>query len=279
MAAWTVIPCLLTLRSEFNAVNPTRDKGADGTIGDSAHTSTSDHTPDEDSDFLRDHDADSKNEVHALDIDSSGPWPSTGWFNEAIEGIRERERARWLDPNDKCRLKYIIWNKRIASQSSDFEWRAYSGSDPHTNHAHFSGRYETVCENDTSPWGVDDMALSADDKTWIANTIKTTVAAAVDDFLTVKTGDKTYPGRTVAQFITDLHGLRDYLKGDAAGTVNSGITQTSPVRVGIDAAVFAAQSADRIERALAAMAAKPVITKEVVRAAMLDIIDGVASGE
>lgn len=162
MAAWTVIPCLLTLRDEFNAVNPARDKGADGTIGDSAHTSTSDHTPDEQSDALRDHDADSKNEVHALDIDSTGPWPEPGWFAATIEALRGEERRRWLDPTDKCRLKYIIFNRRIASQSSDFAWRDYSGSDPHTNHAHFSGRYETACENDTRPWGVDNMPTVAE---------------------------------------------------------------------------------------------------------------------
>lgn len=154
MSAWVLIPSLIALRTEFNAVNPTRDKGADGSIGDSAHTSSSDHTPDEDSDVLRDHDADSKNEVHALDIDSTGPWPSAGWFDRTVNAIRLEERRRWLDPGDKCRLKYVIWNRQIASQGSDFAWVAYSGSDPHTNHAHFSGRYETVCENDTRPWGV-----------------------------------------------------------------------------------------------------------------------------
>lgn len=152
VSAWTVIPSLLALRDEFNQLNPQRDKGADGTIGDTAHTSSSDHTPDEDSSILRDHDADSKNEVHALDIDSTGPWPRS--FDSIIQGIVTRERARWLDVNDKCRLKYVIWDRKIASQGSDFLWVAYAGADPHTNHAHFSGRYETVCENDTRPWGV-----------------------------------------------------------------------------------------------------------------------------
>lgn len=180
MAAWTLIPCLSALRAEFNAVSPNRDKGADGSIGDASHTSTSDHTPDEDSDALRDHDADSKNEVHALDIDSSGPWPESGWFDDTIEALRREERRRWLDPSDRCRLKYIIWNRRIASQSSDFEWRAYSGASAHTDHAHFSGRYETACENDTRPWGVDDMALSADDKKWISAEISRLVDARAD---------------------------------------------------------------------------------------------------
>lgn len=180
MAAWTLIPCLVALRAEFNAVSPNRDKGADGSIGDASHTSTSDHTPDEDSDALRDHDADSKNEVHALDIDSTGPWPEPGWFNATIEAIRLAEKRRWLDPNDRCRLKYIIWNKRIASQSSDFEWRAYTGASDHTDHAHFSGRYETACENDVSPWGVEDDVLNDADKKWITAEFTRIVDARAD---------------------------------------------------------------------------------------------------
>lgn len=174
-----LIPCLVTLRSEFNAVSPGRDKGADGWIGDSSHSSTSDHSWDEDSDYLRDHDADSKNEVHALDIDSSGPWPRAGWFGDTIEALRQRERARWLDPNDRCRLKYIIFNHRIASQSTDFLWVVYNGSDPHTNHAHFSGRYETACENDTRPWGVQEDDMTKEEFTsWMTDWAKSSAGKA-----------------------------------------------------------------------------------------------------
>lgn len=159
MSAWIVVPSLLALRDEFDAVSPRRDKGADGTIGDSAHTSSSDHTPDEDSDVLRGRDADKINEVHALDIDSSGPWPDSGWLDRKIKELIAEERRRWLDPGDMCRLRYIIWNKRIYSQGNDFVGEAYGGDDPHTDHAHFSARYETRAENDTRPWGVleDDM--------------------------------------------------------------------------------------------------------------------------
>lgn len=164
MSAWILVPCLVALREEFNAVAPQRDRGSDGSIGDSAHTSSSDHTPDEDSDILRDHDADHKNEVHALDIDSSGPWPhgpgetDFQWFDRATKGIVARERARWLDPRDTCRLEYVIWNRQIASRSiDDFRWREYHGTaDPHTGHAHFSARYITAAENDTSPYGIED---------------------------------------------------------------------------------------------------------------------------
>lgn len=160
MSGWVLVPSLVELRTEYNAIAPFRRRGADGSIGDSNHSSSSDHTPDEDSDVLRDHDADSKNEVHALDIDSAGPWPGgAAWFDASVKAIVERHRT-----GQDNRLKYVIWNRQIASASNGWRWVTYTGSsDPHTNHAHFSSRYTTAQENDTSPWGLigaPDMQLS-----------------------------------------------------------------------------------------------------------------------
>lgn len=162
MSSWVVIPCLLALRDEFNQLNPNRDKGADGTIGDSSHTSSSDHTPDEDSDVLRGKDSDSKNEVHALDIDSTGPWPAGRSFKAIVMDVIAGEKRKWLDPNDMCRLNYVIIDREIYDKDNDFDPQPYTGSDPHTNHAHFSARYETQAENDTRPWGVADEMSSAE---------------------------------------------------------------------------------------------------------------------
>lgn len=152
MSAWTLVPCLVALRDEFNELSPRRDKGADGSIGDSAHTSSSDHTPDEDSDALRDHDPDNKNEVHAFDCDSTGPWPES--FDTIIKRLVAREKAEYQSATTVGRLKYVIWNRRIAERSNGWAWRSYTLSDPHTNHAHFSARYTTAQENDTRSWGV-----------------------------------------------------------------------------------------------------------------------------
>mgnify|MGYP003401716888 CR=1 FL=1 len=163
MSAWVLIPCLVTLRDEFNRLAPGRDKGADGSIGDTAHTSSSDHTPDEDSDVLRDHDADHKNEVHALDIDSSGPWPEP--FDHVIARLVARERVEYNSATVVGRLKYVIWDRRIASRSWGWTWRDYTEDDPHINHAHFSARYTTAQEADTRPWGVyqeDDMPFATE---------------------------------------------------------------------------------------------------------------------
>lgn len=161
---WVTIPCLLCLRDEFNAVAPKRYKGSDGTKGDANHTSASDHTPDEESDVLRDHDADDKNEVHALDIDCTGPWPDGkggeegGWFDLTILAIVERERQEYLSTDKVGRLQYVIWRGRIASRSWGWTWRTYTSSkgDLHFGHVHFSARYLTNTENDTRPWGVEE---------------------------------------------------------------------------------------------------------------------------
>ena len=168
MSSWTTIPCLLTLRDEFNTLNPNRDKGADGTIGDSSHTSSSDHTPDEDSDKLKNKDSDKYNEVHALDIDSTGPWPAGRTFKKIFLDVIELERQKWNAPDDKCRLNYAIFDRKIYDKDNDFEPEDYTGSDPHTGHAHFSARYETSCENDTRPWGVTGDDVTKDEfKAWM----------------------------------------------------------------------------------------------------------------
>lgn len=154
MSAWVLVPCLVSLRAEFTAVAPRRDRSSDGAIGDGAHNSSSDHTPDEDSAILRDHDADSKNEVHALDIDSSGPWPGgPAWFDAAVHRIVDRHRR-----GEDDRLQYVIWNRQIANRDiGNWKWRPYTSTkDPHTGHAHFSARYTTAQEQDTRPWNLED---------------------------------------------------------------------------------------------------------------------------
>jgi hypothetical protein len=217
MSDWVLIPCLVALRQEFDAVAPRRDRGADGSIGDSAHTSASDHTPDEDSDILRDRDADSRNEVHGLDIDCTGPWPdgkggeAGAWFDRTVHAIVDRERAEAASPDVFGRLQYVIWRGRIASRSWGWTWRDYSGPSSHFDHAHFSARYLTRTEDDTRPWGVEeaDMALDSD-----LITITNSTAAEIGK----KEGDKV-PAATLLQLAV-IYSARANAK---AGAGNAGV--------------------------------------------------------
>lgn len=218
MSSWVCIPCLLVLRNEFNLVSPKRDKGADGTIGDAKHSPSSDHSPDEDSSVLRNKDADKVNEVHALDVDSTGPWPDGkrgdikgSWFDKKIHALIAEERRRWLDPDDMCRLHYIIWMRVIYSTSNDFEGEPYDGEDPHTDHAHFSGRYETRAENDTRPWGVyiAPEEIPVDQKTYNALFLGALKDPAIraevgEAMLEANIGSTSVPTRTVREALKDI---------------------------------------------------------------------------
>jgi len=189
-----LIPCLKTLRSEFNELNPSRDKGSDGWIGDAKHQSeTSDHNPD------------SQGRVLAIDIDSTGPWPAP--FGDVVESLR-----------GDSRLEYIIWNRRIASRSQGWTWRTYTGtSDPHTGHAHFSARHDHTGQNSTAPWGLEDfMPLSDSDIDKIAAATEQRIAAHTEQ--DPATGENNYrifgAIRTMNEKLAKLQATLDAIKGE-----------------------------------------------------------------
>jgi hypothetical protein len=157
VADWILVPCLVQLRTEFNRIAPDRDKTTDGSIGDTAHAAggNSDHLPDEEFDALHDHDADSKNEVHAIDMDKDLRVPGLT-MERVVQHLVNRCRA-----GAERRLTYIIYNRRIWSASRGWVQRTYAGSNPHDKHAHFSASYTTARESDTSSWHLEDLvALS-----------------------------------------------------------------------------------------------------------------------
>jgi hypothetical protein len=179
MSAWVLIPCLVKLRDEFNQLAPNRDKASDGSIGDAAHAQTnSDHNPDEDSAVLRDHDADSKNEVHAIDVDKDLRQPGVD-MEAVVQLLLQRCRA-----GKETRLKYIIFNRRIWSASSGWRTQDYHGANPHDHHAHFSGKYDTASESSTASWHLsdleDDMPLSDTDLNKIRTIVKEEVDKRID---------------------------------------------------------------------------------------------------
>lgn len=148
-ASWILVPCLEALRGEFNALSPNRDKASDGSVGDTSHAgNASDHNPDE-SGNTNDEDSDSRNEVHAIDVDASGPWPNGMTMRAATRLIADRHRS-----GKDNRLQGVIWDREICWEPQ-WQWKPYSGSNPHDKHAHFSAWYDTGGrENDTSSFGL-----------------------------------------------------------------------------------------------------------------------------
>ncbi|MFI5933099.1 hypothetical protein [Actinoplanes sp. NPDC051494] len=216
--SWVLVPSLVKLRAEFNSLAPGRDKASDGSIGDTSHSAgASDHNPDETGNTSTE-DADNKDEVHAIDVDAD--LRKSGWtMQRCVDIIVARHKAGKDD-----RLQYVIWKRRIASRSWGWTWRDYTGTSPHTEHAHFSSRYTTAQESDTRPWGLlaaeeDDMPSAAEVAAEVIKQLEASRGQAAIGKAVVgyKYGSRTYPTRTVADFLKDEHGKRDYQIGDKAG--------------------------------------------------------------
>jgi hypothetical protein len=139
---WRTAKSLLTLRNEVNAAAPNRSKRSDGTIGDAAHCQRrSDHNP-----WVRDGNT---GVVTAMDI-----------TNDPNDNCDADKIAESIRANEDPRVKYIIWNSRIANSSSidgkpPWAWRPYTGSNPHDKHIHISVKSDKPNYDSTAPWNVD----------------------------------------------------------------------------------------------------------------------------
>lgn len=182
MPSWELIAAGESLFEAFSKAAPSRDKASDGSIGDQAHAgSVSDHNPDE-TGAVPIRDADSRNEVHAVDVDDDLREP--GLTMAMVVGFLV---GRCRSGAEK-RLRYIIYNRRIYEASAGWPTagRVYTGPSPHTEHAHFSFSYVSSLEASTASWHLEDIpvALTADDKKWIAREIATAVAGIFEQTFT-----------------------------------------------------------------------------------------------
>jgi hypothetical protein len=148
--------------AEFDRIAPARDHASDGAVGDLAHQQeVSDHNPDE-TGSVPIHDADTVNEVHAIDVDNT--------LNESdltMEKVVQFLLVRCRSGAEK-RLRYVIYNRRIWSASSGWVQKTYTGSSPHTEHAHFSGSYDTKLEASTASWHLEDIPVAL---TWLPRSV------------------------------------------------------------------------------------------------------------
>lgn len=143
---WRVAQSLSALKKQIDAAYPGRSKLSDGTIGDDRHrTRESDHNA---------HISDGgMGIVTAFDITHD---PAQGCDAGAIAALLHASR----DP----RIKYIIWNRRIANSSPigaapAWAWRAYTGTNPHDKHCHLSVKASKPLYDDDSAWP---LALARD---------------------------------------------------------------------------------------------------------------------
>jgi hypothetical protein len=134
---------LTVLVDQVNAIAPERNKDSDGWIGDASHQNrNSDHNP-----WVYD-DATDTWVVTAQDI-----------TNDLSCGASCQSLVDVIVASEDPRIKYLIWNKKICSgtdQSHEaWEWRPYTGSNPHTQHAHISVKSTPEYYDDESGWGVE----------------------------------------------------------------------------------------------------------------------------
>jgi hypothetical protein len=245
MASWELVPCLGQLRAELNRIAPNRDKTTDGTIGNAAHQQhVSDHNDDEVGKVpIRD--ADSKHEVHAVDLDKDLREPGL-----TMEMVVQHVVARCRSGAEK-RLRYVIYNRRIWSASNGWRQESYSGDNAHTEHAHFSASYVTAREADIRPWYLEEIpvALTEADKRWLVGEIdkradaleaalRTEINAVPGELLETITRDPSNTKRTVRNHLIDLSQLRDYAVG-ADNAIPGAIPASAPV-VRVTAAADAA---------------------------------------
>ena len=109
----------IQLREQIDDDYPSRDRRSDGWIADSRHLAkgTSDHIP---VDGI----------VRAIDIDAD-----LQAHKEEAHSLAERIRL-CAKRGDK-RIKYVIYDRRIASSILKWKWRKYKGN-PHQSHIHIS---------------------------------------------------------------------------------------------------------------------------------------------
>lgn len=123
-----------------------------GTVGDPDHWGTnSDHNP-------RDFPSWGSDIVTAIDFPHRPDLELDAW--KVVEAIRISRDAR---------VKYVIFNRRMyssyrANGIAPYTWRAYSGSDPHTDHAHVSSVGDSRADQ-THPWQIGKTPMADIDPT------------------------------------------------------------------------------------------------------------------
>jgi hypothetical protein len=120
----SLVPALVTLRSQINARWPNRSKASDGWIGDPAHAARQSY-----------HNPDKNGWVHALDI-----------THDPDGGVNINTFTDELAASGDSRILELIANA-LYWHHSNKRWVKYNGSNPHRAHFHISAKPGTTAMN------------------------------------------------------------------------------------------------------------------------------------
>ncbi|WP_406724913.1 hypothetical protein WJ438_09980 [Streptomyces sp. GD-15H] len=138
--AWRVARSLDVLLRQIDARFPDRNRASDGAIGDADHQKRdSDHNP------------------------WYGPGIVTArdFTHDPANGVDIGPFTRELADSRDRRIKYVIANGMFLDAQS-WQWKPYSGRNPHTTHFHLSVVADPLCD-DTSPWDLPTLGGAPDD--------------------------------------------------------------------------------------------------------------------
>ncbi|WP_299971630.1 hypothetical protein [uncultured Roseobacter sp.] len=152
LRSWRPAHSLKILRQQLDGLFPARSKSSDGFIGDTNHCpGSSDHCPN-------------------ILVDGVGVVAAFDCTHDPQNGCDMHVVTRAIANSRDKRVKYIIYNSKVCSSYpiGDFEaweWRPYSGSNPHERHAHFSvisdeELFDSISSWHVTPSGQDDYGLS-----------------------------------------------------------------------------------------------------------------------
>lgn len=135
--SWRLAKSLEVLRRQVDERYPGRSKASDGSIGDAKHKSSkSDHNP-----WVKDGRV---GVVTAIDI-----------THDLANGLDSEALAEALRQTRDPRIKYIISNRKIcSSETSPWEWRPYTGKNPHDHHVHVSVKPDIGHFDHASQWAI-----------------------------------------------------------------------------------------------------------------------------
>ena len=139
-------PGMKNLGNQINSRFPTRSGTSDGAVGDAAHAAgTSDHDRDDSSydNAAWDSDSDNKSEVRAIDVDKDLNDSRGINMQELIDHMRKL-------PGLKNVIRYMIYNGKMYHARDNFAPTTYTGSNKHTQHAHFTGAWTQASDENNS---------------------------------------------------------------------------------------------------------------------------------